>query len=114
MNETTDKLLRDLAAKLGTTVDHLWAVLVKQAPIHSAVALLQYALIALACYFWYRSAKWMYQGKEDERMGAAICLIFSGIGLLIVAGFALFSLPEVIAGFFNPEYWALGRVMNLN
>lgn len=36
MNEETSKLIRELADKLGTTAEHLWSVLVKQAPISSA------------------------------------------------------------------------------
>lgn len=37
MDERTEKLLRELADKFGTTVDHLWSVLVHQAPINATV-----------------------------------------------------------------------------
>ena len=38
MNEATAKLIEELAAKLGTTAEHLWGVLVRQAPISATVS----------------------------------------------------------------------------
>ena len=39
MDEKFQKLIEALAAKLGTTAEHLWGVLVRQAPISGAVDL---------------------------------------------------------------------------
>lgn len=35
MNEQTEKLLREIAAKIGTTGEHLWGVLIQQAYIRA-------------------------------------------------------------------------------
>lgn len=39
MEEKTIKLIEQLAQKLGTTTEYLWAVLLKQAPIDATVVL---------------------------------------------------------------------------
>jgi len=44
MNEDTIKLIRDLAEKFGTTSEHLWAVMVRQALISSIGEVVSLAL----------------------------------------------------------------------
>lgn len=39
MDDKYRQLIEDMAAKLGVTAEHLWGVLVKQAPISGAVDL---------------------------------------------------------------------------
>jgi len=47
MNETTSKLLSELAQKLGTTTEYLWRVLVGQAPVSATITLVQMVFIIL-------------------------------------------------------------------
>lgn len=48
MNEKVLEALQALAIKLGTTADHLWGVLIKQAPIDGTIDLI--ACIALVLF----------------------------------------------------------------
>ncbi len=44
MDEQIEKLLRELAEKLGTTAEHLWGVLMRQAPISGVIGILVFVL----------------------------------------------------------------------
>lgn len=122
MNEQTNILFEKLAEKLGTTVEHLWGVLLTQAPISGFIDLVTCIALVFAMVFVYRlvrrkttvpqkteenkypSAEWVDDGRAD----AWICTtIFILIGTIIVAA----SLEGILAAFFNPEYWALKRVL---
>jgi hypothetical protein len=39
MDERTELLIRELAAKLGTTADQLWGAMTRQAPISAFISL---------------------------------------------------------------------------
>ena len=115
MNEQTTKLLEQLAQKLGTTTEYLWAILIKQAPIDSAVTLFQFLIIALYGYILFRLNKWFFLKKIYERYEefVGIPMLFGLIVFLILAICAFFSISDVFYGFLNPEYWALKKVFSL-
>lgn len=109
MNDDLQKQLAQLASKLGTTVDHLWSVMVKQAPIDSCVFFFTLAIMVAVTYtFWKRfsSAK-----VDPETIGGechkVLMLILFGVMLLATFILLVCGLSEAIAGFLNPEYWAL-------
>lgn len=111
MNAQTAQLLQSLADKLGTTSEYLWAALVRQAPISAAVDLVQYAVILLVAHWLFRmrdkARKWM----DDDIAN----VIPYGIAWVFVCAFllvALVSIQNTIAGFFNPEYWALRELLS--
>lgn len=123
MNEQTTKLIEQLAQQLGTTTQYLWAVLTKQAPIDSAVTLLQFILIGIFGYTIFRIHKKLSLTKEYDgytQTGyshygelAYIPMLFAMIIFSIVVLCAFFAIPGVFYGFLNPEYWALQQVFNL-
>ena len=51
MNETTIQLIEELSKRLGTTVDHLWGVLVQQAPIFAVYRIIALIVIVLSVLF---------------------------------------------------------------
>lgn len=119
MNEQTEKLVRELADKLGTTADHLWGVLIKQAPVSAVTSLLGgVAIFALLVYAWrFRAKKMAAETNKNygDWAGDSPISVISGM-LLCIATFALVlaaagELPLVLAGFFNPEYWALKQIL---
>lgn len=109
MNKETTDLINALAEKLGTTAEHLWAVLIRQAPITASMELLLIltllvAVIVTACLAW-RCAK----KNNDE---AVACMTIISIALFVALIFTTATeLPTIVAGFVNPEYWALTQVM---
>ena len=116
------KLIEALAEKLGTTAEHLWGVLVKQAPISGAVDIAQCIVIASVAVWWvrlvmnntkcppktdenrYPDAKWDGEG-----------VFFAWVSIFIVVGISLNcvigSSQEIVAAFANPEYWALKQLV---
>ena len=116
MNEQTAQLLQGLADKLGTTSAYLWGVLVKQAPISSTIALVEYVLIfvLLAALFRFRVAigKFFRGWFESEEVSAFLASAVFVIVLVVLLLAVLFSVSTTITGFLNPEYWALNKVLS--
>ena len=111
MNDEAVKLLRELADKMGTTVEHLWGVLVRQAPIEGWASIAQCAGVGVAWWFWWRLRKSIGTGYEEE--GKWIAIIVSGIVLGFVSFVMFFSIGDLVACFVNPEYWALGKLAKM-
>ena len=115
MNEQTTKLIEELAQKLGTTAEYLWAVLIKQAPISAMTDLLFFILASFSGILLYKLHKWMsekdiYEDYEDIAIAPMIVLTILW-GIIWIVFF--FSLGNVITGFLNPEYWALKEVLDV-
>ena len=122
MDEKTAALIEKLAEKFGTTAEHLWGVLVTQAPISGFVDLVICAALVFAAAGVvqfvkrkttapketeenrYTRAEWDAEGGELAWAGAAaLCLI---VGVVVIG-----SAQDIVAAFFNPEYWALKHVL---
>lgn len=119
MKNQTTELLEKLAVQLGTTAEYLWSVLIVQARISAITDLIFLILAIVSGYFLYRTH--LYLGKEGEDMHsiydrkeeAVIIPMF--VGVIIWAIFFLvmfFSIGNIINGLFNPEYWALNKILN--
>jgi len=121
MNENTAKLLEQLAQKLGTTSEYLWKVLLKQAPIDATVNLIQITLIMLFGLMLYKIHRKLMKKDEGEygetgyskyEEMATIPMIIGGIVFVIIFICAFFCMGDVVNGYFNPEYWALNKVLS--
>jgi hypothetical protein len=116
MNDQTTKLIESLAAKLGTTADYLWAVLLKQAPVDATLTLIQILIVIAAGVTLYKAHMHLSNDKNDnsyyqrEAYGPLMGVLF--IGWMFFAGAAFFAIPNVINGYFNPEFWALDYVLS--
>lgn len=118
MNDESLKLLEKLANKLGTTSEYLWAVLIKQAPV-AAITEVFYiiftiifgvVLVKLHMHFSNDKNKISYD-ELDVALGAPMLI---GFLLFVIFTFgAIFgSIPVIVNGFLNPEFWALDYVLN--
>lgn len=118
MEEKIFSMLDVLAEKLNTTVEHLWAVLVNQAPIEGVSYLLVTGIafivgvcsLRFACKLFDRAD---FDNGNNEVISFVISLV---IGVICVIGSIATFFSEFlnIAGaFFNPEYWALERLGEL-
>jgi hypothetical protein len=122
MNETTAKLLEQLAAKLGTTSEYLWGVLLKQAPISATITLFQtLGVVIFGIALWRIHVRLMKKNKEDRYaecgyekydMGAVIPMVVGFIVFAILVVACLCSVESVANGYFNPEYWALKEILS--
>lgn len=123
MDDKTLQALIALAHKLGTTADHLWGVLLKQAPITGVVDLLVCAAWVSGVLAWARfvkrkttapasaannrhpSADW----SDDAGVGLAwFSVAFAAISTALIVGS---HLSTIVAALVNPEYWALKQIL---
>ena len=114
MDIKTEALMRELADKLGTTVEHLWGVMVRQGPIQGVVELLLLAgMVGIIVALW-RAVRAKISGDDPEwdcdEMVSAICCSLALISL-IAAAITFAVLPMAITGILNPEYWALKQLL---
>lgn len=111
MDDNTSKLIETLAAKLGTTGEHLWGVLIKQAPISAAFDI---AGTVLTLAFLIGLMVWICRYKLDEyddvlpKYASAAVVAFI---LVILTSAAFDGFQRDYAAFYNPEYWALHEVL---
>lgn len=112
------EMLQALADKFGTTVEHLWGVLVKQAAISATVdAAIVIALVSVVVwgFRFVREITKEPEQVEGERTKYPECddegiilmwAIWAVLTLLAVVG--IFDVAQnIVAGYLNPEYWAL-------
>jgi len=115
MNPEITKLITDLAAKLGTTADHLWGVLVKQAPIESFSSIAAYLftilVIAAVIYYGYRAVKWGMENDDEVKEGGWVLIGAACLALFIWSVCLSLDLGRIVSGFLNPEYWALKQIL---
>jgi hypothetical protein len=107
MNKETIDLINQLAAQVGTVGSNLWAALIKQAPITAATD----AITLAVCWYLFSKGvsktKKMFADDHDAAPPAAITLVVIGIILGVIT---LVNVEWIVAGFFNPDYWALHQV----
>ena len=122
MNETTDKLIRDLAEKLGTTADHLWGVLCRQATISGITNLFVIGVwaVMLVCAFKFVRRKTTAPPKTEEDRyphaewddeGKAIAWVILAAATIITTLIVGCNLEYIIGSLLNPEYWALKQIV---
>jgi len=122
MNDKTEVLIRDLAEKFGTTVEHLWEVMVRQALVVGVVDLTVLTLWAFALVWAYqviRVKTYVPKPTLDNinpcsewdndktfvawKTWAALVFIF----VIVLAA----SLANIIGALVNPEYWAIKKLL---
>lgn len=113
MNDKTIELINRMAEKLGTTAEHLWGVLVKQAVIGAYANITAWALACILCFaaLALTQKKARYDFTNDELTPSSIIFalcVMGAFGLLVLAAFEGSSnLTRIM----NPEYWALTQIL---
>jgi hypothetical protein len=122
MNDKTLEIFNRLADKFGTTVEHLWGVLVKQAVI-SAVTEIVMALAMVAAWVWLfrfvrgkttkpkETPEDRYPYAEWRGEGALIAWLVAAIALLLVTIKVCYAATTGLTALLNPEYWALKQLL---
>lgn len=121
MNEQTNQLLRDLAAKLGTTAEHLFSVLANHAhvsAIYSFFVIFIWLSIPITSRIYYKRCNNLFTIKEDGYakgdttvygVGFIISLIMCFVSLFMICA----SIRNIINGILDPQYWALEQIFDL-
>ena len=122
MNDNLTALLEKLATKLGTTAEHLWRILLVQAKVSATNSLIFLLLAIFSGILLYRFHKWLAYAdpkaqystsRYDDNGELYVPLIL--IPALMWGVFSLcilFDISNIINGYFNPEYWALEKVLD--
>ncbi len=116
MNDITP-LLEQLATKLGTTTEYLWAAMLRQAPIDGVVWIIQ-TVFVVASVFVLRSLSLVtcrkIQSDDWDELGIIFgaLLVLGWLFILILCVVIFFNISIILAAFFNPEYWALDQILS--
>lgn len=112
MSQEVTKILDILAERFGTTIEHLWGIMVRQAMVNSIsnLALAVVTLVAILIVV----QKWESWTDDIDEGGIGVPLIMF-FGLFGVCGIIITIkvFPDTITGFFNPEYWVLQQILEL-
>lgn len=134
MNEQTEKLLRELAEKLGTTTEHLWGVLVKQCMVEAVSTTVLFVFCVVVAIVLMRTAivntrkvpvvdsegKQMLNRWNEPQVASkwdhddalpTVCWIVSGVMALLSLVLTVEMSQCVIQAIWNPEYWALKQIL---
>ena len=115
--ENLTQLLSMLAAKLGTTVEYLWTVLIKQAAISGVQNLIWGIICIVPIILWVYYFRYFLKNKEEIKrkyddelhiIGLSVSLIVSLVFLALFAE----CINTAITAFINPEYWALKEILS--
>jgi len=106
MNEQITEIIKKLSEKLGVASEGLWRALLKQAPLSAATELVLIVIVFIAFRKWFKSIV----KRESDELTPVAWLVW---GVLFGFAFICFgcNLDRTLAGFFNPEYWALKEIL---
>lgn len=112
MNPEVEKMLRELATQLGTTVEYLWKVMVSGQQVEGYTTLAFAVLYAIGAFVAYRIMKkiaaiedWI---EEPHTFFGAMMSFCATVVLLILAMSNLSGVPQKL---FTPEYAALKELL---
>lgn len=112
------QLIETLAAKLGTTVEYLWAVLLKQAFVSATISVI-FIAFTIICGIFLFAFHLQFSRQQDSRYSIyeesdTTCIVMGLLGIVYVGLFigAVINVENVIIGYLNPEYWAVSQLLN--
>jgi len=129
MMDELPEVLKQLAEQLGTTAEYLWPILIRQARIEAYERLMGIVLWGFVFYQLTKGWGWLisrtsqYIEKDDkndvidavanDNLVYPSCILVTIIPIiLIISGvFFIISLWEIPTMVYNPEYWALTRIL---
>jgi len=104
--------IEKLASKLGVAAEHVWEILLTQAPI-TAITNLSGCILLLSLSIWGLKIA-IRNGKEDSWEEPWIGFtVLTGMGAFLGMVFFLIVGADIVTAFINPEYWALEKVVRM-
>ena len=114
MNDQTLGLLRDLAGKLGTTIENLWTVMVYGARAEGIASLVASAVLMAVLIGVYKlSDKLIFNNPDydvEDKVFASIVPMVVGMVVFI---FFMVCLYDGVLGVVAPEYTALKSILGV-
>lgn len=117
MKDELSLQLSELAKKLGTSVDQLYAASIKQAKIQLIYEVIHFFIFAGLTYGLYEFYLFLPEfDKNTEYLSLIeIAKIMSMLGVFLLSVSFILSIPstikEIITLYKNPEYWAMQDIL---
>lgn len=116
MEKELELVIDKLAEKLGTSVEFLWSVLIKQAYVYVTYSAFGFLIILLAGFIIYKIHKKLHRNnsyKEEDGEFYMTIIFVSFLAWIFTMGFFLvFNISEVVTALLNPEYWAINKIIS--
>lgn len=112
MEEKLTILIEKLASQLGETTEATWGILVAQAKIAAITNFIAGGIFILLAIVSMWLGCQRTEGANNDTVKAGIA-----IGILLALSFLAISLAFIIPAItatFNPEYWALSKLIGLD
>jgi hypothetical protein len=113
MNDKTQEALVALSEKLGTTTEYLWTILVHQARYDIITSVIQMIIMFLIVYWTIKLHIKFYKSDAYYKDSVVFAMIFAGGLSIIMIIFFLNGFNELVSAIFNPEFWALNRILHI-
>ncbi len=122
MDDKYQALIEALASKLGTTAEHLWGVLIRQAPMSGIVDIVLCVTISAATVWFVALVKHNttepkatkeneYPYAEWKNEVAFIAWIAAFVAGVFALSYITNTAHGIVSAFANPEYWALKQLV---
>lgn len=111
--EKVGDVLQQLADQLGTTVEYLWPILVRQQKIEGIFGLVIFSLLIITALIILKKTwnkKWETEGEPTVTgfAGAISCVVLVVCFLVLAIGGT-----TIISHIINPEFWALKEITKM-
>ena len=119
MSQEIAKVLDLLAERFGTTIEHLWEVMIRQAYIEAIMGIFVFALLLVVNIKFIKWAKPITTNDDHETwekwgVDGVMPVMASGFIMLVISCIAfLMTIDNLVAKLVNPEYWALQQILEL-
>lgn len=100
-----------IAEKLSVPANGIYEALIRQAPITATIMaaslLIVFAILTAFTLFLLRYSK---SENSDEEVLMVLFSVLFGVSLVFLI-VVIVCLPEIVSGYFNPQYWALKDIL---
>lgn len=120
MNEQTIQLINQIAEKIGTKAEHLYAALIRQAYISAITDCVAFTIVLTLAFIWVKlhikftkpikgnKFKESAYGKYKESIIIPMCL--SAILIVAALSYYISNIGSTISGFINPDYFVIQKL----
>lgn len=117
MDEKTEKILRDLASKLGTTTEKLYSVLVAQAKVELVgkyISLIIWVIWIIILFYFNKAITWD-STNETIFLNTAVPFVLVWIGNIVSVLSTVLNagvtISTIVGLHKNPEYFAINKII---